>query len=215
MKFPKIVAILFTIAVIVASCSKEESFSANGSGGSGSGSGSGSGAGSIQGNWKLISSSGSTTASTSLNLFGTDTKIETELRFSSSNPVGMYTISSTNFTGKGIGYDYTGKLIIRTFENNVLQTEDSSDITTTIPPSNPDSKYKLVGADSIYFEGTPGTPSAPGTSGAVQPGGCKYKLEGKRLTMYMKTFSSQVNNSGGTVSKDTQRVNATIVLEKI
>jgi len=153
MKFPKIVAILFTIAVIVASCSKEESFSANGSGGSGSGSGSGSGAGSIQGNWKLISSSGSTTASTSLNLFGTDTKIETELRFSSSNPVGMYTISSTNFTGKGIGYDYTGKLIIRTFENNVLQTEDSNDITTTITPSNPDSKYKLVGSSSNYFEG--------------------------------------------------------------
>ncbi|RXK59234.1 hypothetical protein ESA94_13920 [Lacibacter luteus] len=208
MKSPKIVAALFAIAFVAASCSKEKSFSANGSNGSGTGS--------IQGNWKFISTSGITSTSTVENNSGIESKAEIILRYASSNPVGVYNISGTIFKGVGVGYDYNGKLILRQLENNVVQFEDSSDISMPMPPSNSESKYKLIGTDSIYFEtGALSGPSAPGsTAPAVTGVGCKYKLEGNRLTFIMKTSIPQVITQNGITLKVTQSTDVNIVLEK-
>jgi hypothetical protein len=209
MKLLKIAPFLLLVAFL-SSCSKEESID------SGSGSGNPSSGSGIQGNWKLVSTSGTTSTSTVENTSGIETKAEIILRFSSSNPVGGYNITSSSFKGIGVGYDYNGKLIIRQLENNVIQFEDSSDISMPMPPSSSESKYKLIGADSIYFEaGALTGPSAPGsTPVATTAVGCKYKLEGNRLIFFMKTSIPQLISQNGVTLKVVQSTDVNIVLEK-
>lgn len=209
MKILKSVTILALTVFLFTSCSKEKSIDTGGTGTPGSGSG-------IQGTWKLISISGTSGASTVENTGGVEMKAEIVLRFASQNPVGTYNISSTTLKGSGVGYDYLGTLYMREFENNVLQFEDSSDMNLNIPPSNSESKYKLIGNDSIYFqEGALTAPSAPGsTPTATTPVGCKYKLEGKRLTFIMKTSIPQLMTQNGITLMVTHTADTNIVLEK-
>ena len=208
MKFLKITPLFLLLIIVISSCTKEESID-SGSGNPSSGSG-------IQGNWKLISTSGTTSTSTVENTSGTESKAEIILRFSSSNPVGGYNITSSTFKGIGVGYDYNGTLILRQFENNVLQFEDSSDISMPMPPSSSESKYKLIGTDSIYFEaGALTGPSAPGSTPPTTTAvGCKYKIEGNRLTFYMKTSIPQLINQNGITLNVIQSTDVNIVLEK-
>lgn len=165
----------------------------------------------LVGNWKFISSGGTTSASTSFTLLGTVIKAETILNYTSSNPKGVYKISQTAFSGEGVGYDYQGNLTVKQYEDNVLQSEDTNPVNTTIPPTNASSNYKLVGADSIYFEG-----NAPGTNTGASgtPGGCKYKIEGTKLSLFMNTNTTKTSNQGGIITTDNQKALVTIVLEK-
>lgn len=209
MKLLKIAPFLFLVAFL-SSCTKEESID-SGSGSNNPASGSG-----IKGTWKLVSISGTSGFSTVENTGGVEMKAEVLLRFASQNPVGVYNITSSLFKGVGIGYDYNGTLIMREFENNVLQFEDSSDMNMPMPPSNSESKYKLIGADSIYFEaGGIVAPTAPGSTPAATTGvGCKYKIEGKRLTFIMKTSIPQLMSQNGITLMVTQTADVNIVLEK-
>ena len=215
MKLLKVIPILLLVAFI-SSCGKEQSIDSGSGTGNGNGSGTPASGASIQGNWKLISTSGTTGTSTIDNTSGTEMKAEILLRYTSKNPVGIYTITSSLFKGVGVGYDYDGRLFIRQYENNVLQIEDSTDINMNIPPSSSESKYKLIGTDSIYFEaGALTGPSAPGsTPVATTPVGCKYKLEGKRLTFFMKMSMPQIITQNGITLKITQSADVNIVLEK-
>ena len=209
MKILKSVTVLTLTVFLFTSCTKEESIDTGGVGPSGSGTG-------IQGTWKLISISGTTGASTVENDAGVEMKAEILLRFASQNPVGVYNITSSLFKGVGVGYDYNGMLFMREYENNVLQFEDSTDMNLNIPPSNAETKYKLIGSDSIYFEaGGIVTPTAPGsTPGTTSGTGCKYKLEGNRLTFIMKASFPQLMTQNGITLMVTQIADVSIVLEK-
>lgn len=209
MKLLKIAPFLLLLALL-SSCSKEESID------SGSGTGNPSSGSGIQGTWKLVSISGTSGASTVENTGGVEMKAEIILRFASQNAVGVYNITSSLFKGVGVGYDYNGTLFMREFANNVLQFEDSTDMNLNLPPSNSESKYKLIGADSIYFEaGAIAAPTAPGsTPAATTPTGCKYKLEGKRLTFTMKTSIPQLMTQNGITLMVTQTADVSIILEK-
>ncbi len=200
MKIKQILPALSLLAFIISSCSKEKSYSSGSP---------------LVGDWKFISSSGTTNATSTFDLAGDEIKLETILTYTSENPVGVYNISGKEFNGIGIGYDYNGNLTIRTYENGILQSDDTNPIATTIPPTNSTSQYRLVGNDSIYFEvNTPSTPSTPGSGSATKPGGCKYKLEGNRLTLFVQTTQSQNNDQGGFITKDTQTADVVIVLER-
>ena len=163
-KTSTLTTILFAI-VFLFSCKKESSESTSSA---------------LVGNWKFVSSGGTTSASTSYTLFGTAIKVETILNYTSSNPKGVYKISQTAFSGEGVGYDYQGSLTVKQYEDNTLQSEDTNPVNATIVPTNASTNYKLIGTDSIYFEG-----SAPGTSTGASgtPGGCKYKIEGTKLSL--------------------------------
>ncbi len=165
----------------------------------------------LVGNWKFISSAGTTTASSAFTLAGTAIKVETILNYTSSNPKGVYKISQTTFSGEAVGYDYQGNLTVKQYEDNILQSEDTNPVNTTIPPSNISSQYKLIGTDSIYFEG-----NAPGTQNGASgtPGGCKYKIEGTKLSLFMNTNTTKTSNQGGIITTDNQKALVTIVLEK-
>lgn len=199
MKHKQIFAALLLLTMVATSCGKEGSLE----GGSSSPSSS-----SLVGNWKFISSIGTTTASSAFTLLGDELKIETTTSFTSSNPKGIYKITATTFDGQGIGYDYTGSLTIKQYANNVLQSENTTPMSATIPPSNFSSQYKLIGTDSIYFEN-----NAPGSS-TGSPGGCKYKVEGNKLSLFLNTNTTTTTNQGGIITTDNQKALVTVILQK-
>ena len=207
MKILRSLTILALAIFLFTSCTKEESIDTGGTGTPGTGgSGSGSGSG-IQGNWKFVSATGSTAISNSVNIGSDVLKTEAISNFTSSNPKGTYSISATNITGNGIGYDHTGTSSTKVYENGVLQNEITLPASGTVPPTNTSSSYKLIGTDSLYFE-----TSAPGTANS---GGCKFKLEGTKLTLFMNINTKSLTDLGGTiVSADNIHVNTTIILQK-
>lgn len=204
MKLLKPITLLTLISFFILSCSKEKSIDTGGTGTPGTG---GSGTG-IQGNWKFVSNNGTLHEIASFNLGGDEIKIENLSTLSTKNPVGQYRITQTDFNAEGVGYNLTGSSAIKTYENGVLQSENTIPVNENVPPTNLNTKYKLIGADSIYFSaGAPGNPSGGS-------GGCKYKLEGKKLSLFMKTDTTMVTDQGGIITTEIQKINFTLVLEK-
>ncbi len=175
----------------------------------------GSGSSGLIGRWKLISTGGTTIASSEIDVLGDKLLAENTLIYTSSNAIGFYDITSTEFKGNGIGYDFSGRLILKVYENGVLINETPSLIpSSTIPASNPTSKYKLVGADSIYFEGSTGAVQFQAGGTATVPAGCRYKIEGNRLTMRMKYSASYTSSNSGITSLDKQWADVEVILER-
>ena len=203
MKF-KLTCLLFSVIAFVSCERKLRAPDMNGNGSAG-----------IIGRWNLVSSGGVTSTSTETDLFGTAIRVESKLTFTSSNPKGYYNITSAQMKAVNVGYDYTGALNVKFFEDNVLQNEVNNPIPPTpIGPSNETAAIKIVGTDSIAFTNTSpvAIQGAPGTFAA--PTGCKYKLEGNKLTLLIKFASTSTTNTGGTVSVDKIAADATIVLQK-
>jgi hypothetical protein len=175
----------------------------------------GSGSSGLIGKWNLVSTGGTTIASSEIDLLGNKMRAENTLIYTSSNPKGFYDITSTEFRGNGIGYDFSGSLIVKLFENNVLQSEIRNPFpTSTIAPSNPVSKYRLIGTDSIYFEGSAPAVQYQGGGNSTVPSGCKYSLTGNTLTLKMKYSITYVSNNGGVISNDSQSADVSVVLTK-
>lgn len=175
----------------------------------------GSGSSGLIGRWKLVSTGGTTIASSEIDLLGDKLLAENTLIYSSSNAIGFYDITSTEFKGNGIGYDFSGRVILKVYENSVLINETPTLIpTTTIPASNPTSKYRLIGTDSIYFEGSTGSVQFQAGGTATVPSGCRYKIEGNRMTMRMKYSTSYTSTSGGITSLDKQWADVEVILER-
>jgi hypothetical protein len=188
---------LAVIILAATSCKKETSDDQNSSG-------------LLTGTWKFVSNVGVTTASTATSFMGMNIKVETVTSFASSNPKGAYKFGATSVNYEGVGYDYSGSLIIRQYQDNALQSADTTALDLTLPPSNASTPYKLVGTDSIYFE-----TNAPGSTSTAAPGGCKYKLEGNKLTFFVNTnTTTTTNQGGGLISTDNVKSNLTVVLEK-
>jgi hypothetical protein len=174
----------------------------------------GSGTSGIIGIWKLTSTSGITGASSEIDILGDILKAETNMQYTSSNHKGYYNITSTEFNGVGIGYDFAGNLTLKVYENDVLQSEITNPVNSTIAPVNITNSYKPIGNDSIYFTGTPPGVELPSGTTPTGAGGCKYKLEGNKLTMFTKYNTSSTSIDNGFISKNKQSVDVTVVLER-
>ena len=199
MKLLKIAPLLLLVAFL-SSCTKEESID--------SGSGSGSGQAGLQGTWKFISLTGKDSTVNILRDPSLELKFEIVTDISSSNPKGLYRFSGNSIKAEGVGYDYTSTITEREFENNVFQSEQIIPLSGTIAPQSGISTYKLVGADSMYLDQN----MLGGTSSA--PGGLKYKLEGTKLSLFVKqTHADSVIDNG---VKIIEKVNTTltVVLQK-
>lgn len=192
MKLKNLTLILVVIVLVATSCKKEKSETPS----------------PIAGNWKLVSIGGSSSVISSYTFGSDNLKTETITSFASSNPKGQYKITSTAFNAEGIGYDYTGSVTVKDYENGILQSEDTNPTSATIAPTNGTSQYKLIGNDSIYFQN-----NALGNT-TTEPGGCKYKVEGTLLTLFINNASTATASQGGfTVTNKTGTV-LTVVLQK-
>lgn len=199
MKLLKIAPFLFLIAFLN-SCTKEESIDTGGSNPGGSG---------VQGTWKFVSLTG---IDTTLHIFkdaGGELKYEIVTNLLSSNPKGVYKIFGSTITAEGVGYDYSSTTVEKEYQDNIFQSETIvPPFTGTLPPQSGSSKYKLVGSDSMYLDQN----MLGGMSSA--PGGLKYKLEGTKLSLFIKeTYADSIIDNG---VKVIEKINTavTVVLQK-
>jgi hypothetical protein len=196
---------LLLAAVIMISCGRKlKAPEMNGSGSTG-----------LIGNWNLVSTSGTTTATSELDFFGDLLKIEAISKYTSSNPKGYYKITSSSMDAVGIGYDFTGTVILNSYENNILETSDTTGFPfSTIAPVNNSNPYKTVGSDSLTFTNNGPGITTPTGGTMTSPGGCRYKIEGNKLTLTIKHTSTSTGNSGGIPTSDKQIIDAVVVLQK-
>jgi hypothetical protein len=175
MKLKNLTLVLAVIILAATSCKKEKSETPS----------------PIAGNWKLVSIAGNSLVTRDITFGSDNQKTETITTFTSSNPKGQYKITSNAFDAEGIGYDYTGSVTVKDYENGVLQSEDTAPTSATIAPTNGTSQYKLVGNDSIYFANNALGNATP------EPGGCKYKLEGTKLSLFINSSSTATASQSG------------------
>ena len=193
MKLKNLTPILAVIILAATSCKKESSETPS----------------PIAGNWKFYSIASTSSATSTYTDAGDEIKIENIATFVSMTTKGVYKISNSAFTGDGSGYDYSGAMSLKQYENGVLQSQVNTPQNGTIAPSNSTSQYKLIGTDSIYFTNS----AVGGTSSA--PGGCKYKIEGNILSLIINQSTTATTNlGGGLTSTDKQNISVTVLLQK-
>ncbi|MBS4064648.1 MAG: hypothetical protein KGZ74_08810 [Chitinophagaceae bacterium] len=175
----------------------------------------GSGTSGLIGKWNLVSTGGSTLSSVEADILGDKIRIESKLTYTSSNPKGYYDITSSQLKAVNVSYDYSGTINLKTYENDVLQSEFDNPVPATpIGPSNEAASIKIVSADSMAFLNV--SPVAvQGASGTfAAPTGCKYKIEGNKLTLTMKYGATTTTNTGGSPLVEKIYADVNIVLQK-
>jgi hypothetical protein len=201
MKLLKIAPFLLLIA-LMSSCSKEKSIDTGGTGTPGS-------SGSVlQGAWKFISLTGKDSTIIILKDASIEIRNEIVTDISSSNPKGLYRFSGSTMTAEGVGYDYTSTITQREFENDILQSENIIPLSGIQAPQSGSSKYKLVGSDSLYLDQN----ILGGTSTAA--GGLKYKLEGSKLSLFVKLIHADSAIDNGVKIIEKVNTTVTVVLQK-
>lgn len=207
MKLLKIVPIFLLFIVLLSSCSKEESFSANGNTPT-------SGSSDIQGIWKLISISGSSAVKDSFDMAGFKYVGTSLYSYASTSAAGTYTITATDFIGKGVTYKANGKLVMDIYMDGQLLSHLDTITPIEVPPTDATAPYTKQGSDSLYFTGGGMFSMQGSATTTVVPGGLKYKLEGNKLTLTMKQVSNETIFENGVSIIRKLNASATVVLQK-
>lgn len=144
---------------------------------------------------------------------GTDVeKAITTSDYTSLNNKGTYIFTATDATGTAIAYDIDGVAKAEYYINNLLQDTFSFPFAFSLPPVNVTSKYKIVGADSVYFAG--GFISAGIDSLQAKPIGYNFSVSGNKLTLKTNYFNAYTENDNGDIINIKQNAAITVVLEK-
>ncbi|MBI2730389.1 MAG: hypothetical protein HYX40_06520 [Sphingobacteriales bacterium] len=166
----------------------------------------------LTGTWKFGSLSASTRVEESAS-DSTDTeKIISTSDYTSANNKGTVAFTTTDFTGTAISYDINGIVKAEDYINNVLEDTFSMPFNFSLPPTNSNGKYKLVGTDSLYFQG--GFITIGLDSMDSKPVGFKYTLSGNKLTMKGKYINAYTEDDNGITVYIKQAADITVVLEK-
>jgi hypothetical protein len=172
---------VFLILATIASCKKDNG-SSNGAG--------------LTGNWKFVSMQGTTTTTEQYSDGFDSYKTISAIEYTTTDNVGTATFDATTVVGNGIGYKVATTMHSELYIDNALEDTFAIPISVQLGPVNSTTKYTVVGADSLYFEGQSVFNVDP-TGGVSNKSGAKYSISGKTLTMTMNVaHDSVVYNSG-------------------
>lgn len=157
---------IFSFFISLISCKKD-----NGASGS-----------ALIGNWNFTSLHAKTTTTDQYNDGSGNYKTITSLEYTSTDNQGTVVINSNTLVGTGIAYKLSTNMFSSIYLENVLQDTFSFPIEVALGPVNSTTKYRLVGADSIYFEGQSLFNVDPSGSITNQTG-MRYSISGKTLTL--------------------------------
>jgi hypothetical protein len=166
----------------------------------------------IQGTYKLKSLS----AKTNSTITGTDGEKEiTTSDYISINNAGTILIDASNFTATGLSYEINTTSTTSFYQDNEFVDSFSMPFNVIIPATNSGAPYKLIGADSIYFQNGSMTSGIAG-NGSIQTGGNggKYTLSGNLLTIKQNASKDSSFQDSGVTFHMVETVLATIVMEK-
>jgi hypothetical protein len=167
---------------------------------------------SIQGTYKLKSLSAKTNSTV------TDSdgeKIVTLSDYTSINNSGIVVVDGSKFSATGLSYEVNSTSTGYLYEDNALIDSFSSPFNVKIPPFNSTAPYKLIGADSIYWQNGSITSVIAG-SGIIQNGGNggTYTLSGNLLTIKQYGSTDSTFQDSGITFHKVDIALATVVMEK-
>jgi hypothetical protein len=174
------IKLLFPVAIIclfLISCSKEKS--ADSSTGIPGGPG---GSNSLIGNWKLMKIHISTKSVVEMNDAGIDVKTITYSDYDTKDNQGTMKVTANKIENIGWGYSIDDFAIGYYYEDDVLIDSFEFPLVFTTPTSTTSVNYKLIGADSIYYE-SGGTVNVGGGTSFTGPGGGRYEIDNDILTI--------------------------------
>ena len=188
---------LSSIVMILVSCSKDHTNSDTAG---------------IQGTYKLKFLSAKTNSTL------TDSegeKIVTLSDYTTINNSGTVVVDGSKFSSTGLSYEVSTTSTGYFYQDNVLVDSFSSPFNIKIPPFNSTAPYKLIGADSIYWQNGSIASGIAG-SGIIQNGGNggTYTLSGNLLTIKQYGSTDSTFQDAGITFHQVDIGLVTVVLEK-
>ena len=160
-----IIPAILAMIVMLASCKKDKTSSTTG----------------IEGTYKFKNLSAQTQSSIAGNL---GDKIVTLSDYTTTNNGGTLTFANNTMTASGLTYTVNTQAEFYEYYNNDLLDSASYPFNFTLPASNSNGQYQLVGADSIYFPNGGITITSDGsTTYQGQASGGHYSISGSVLTI--------------------------------
>jgi hypothetical protein len=177
MKFTRFTLLLAAASTVLYSCSKDDSKPSDGSNPD-----------ALKGTYDFV---GMTVASQStVTVKGTfagnviDEKTITTSNYITKNNGGTVTVDATNFTNTDFIYSVDTVINAKSWSDGVLSSDMDIRFKFDAPKLSSHAPYKLVGADSLYFEkGFVENPDGSGTGVASNPSGSKYSWSGDTLLL--------------------------------
>jgi hypothetical protein len=165
------------LSVLFVSCKKESSQPSGGD---------------ITGTWNFVSMEvSSTTTQEYTDEFGSSKTISTS-DYTTENNQGTITIDAAKMTSTNLSYSVHTDVQAKYYLNGSLVSSFSSPVDYDSPASNSSATYKLIGADSIYFDG--GSMFMGGVTTDITASGAKLSFEDNILymTQYVNQTSTQI-----------------------
>lgn len=188
------------LAVSVVSCKKESSEPNTN-------------AGDLQGTWDFVSMTVSSESTVSYTISGSETKSVTETDYTTTNNSGTVTIDASNMASSNLAYSVSTVASAKTYVDGSLLNETEFPFNFSAPSSSGSAAYKVVSADSLYFE-SGSTIFANGVTQASEPSGAKYRIEGNQLYITQNVKQSTSQTEGGIIIKQEVEAVAEIKLQK-
>lgn len=213
----KLLCILLVGAIAFTACQKElddlEADTGNNGGGDNNGGDNGDSITSIIGTYNFISIDAKTKSIGTIDISGVESKTILFLDYITTNNMGTVAIDDSTMTATGLSYTASDSIRTYTYENDVLIDSAIQPLEFTLPATNSSGKYKLIGADSIYFtEG--GLVSVEGASVNSQPSGGRISFNGDTLKLSQSISIDTIMNLSGFFYHVTQTGTAVVTMHK-
>ncbi|HEV2832657.1 MAG TPA: hypothetical protein VGW31_11825 [Hanamia sp.] len=135
-------------------------------------------------------------------------KLVTVSDYTTINNSGTIVIDSSNFSATGFSYEVNSTARSSFYQDNQFVDSFSSPFNVKIPSSNATSSYKLIGADSIYFQ------NGGLSSGISGANGGRYTLNGNLLTITQNASKDSTFQDSGVTFHMVETILASVVMEK-
>ncbi|WEK34610.1 MAG: hypothetical protein P0Y53_19155 [Candidatus Pseudobacter hemicellulosilyticus] len=222
-RIPLFLSALLVLLILGSSCQKEVSFqqptanNGNNSGGGGDDDDSpGESNPALLGDWDFKEMTAKTRSEITMPSGSNSTRTVTTSEYTTENNQGKISFTTT-LANSAMGYTVDGTMSMEVWVNGKKDETMSMQIPmmSIIPLTTSSTPYKLIGTDSIYFKGGGLMEMPNGASEAIQPGGAKYKIDGKKLTLTMTTRGvRQVDAGAGMKVNNIYSVDAVVRYEK-
>lgn len=197
-------------AFTIISCQKEADFS--------NGNGNGNGNNNIVGNYDFVGMIASTNSTVLMTGGGMNDKTITTSYYITKNNTGTVTITSNKMTSSNLAYEIDTTMHYKMYENNVLIMEGNMPFQVAMPASSGTSTIRMIGSDSLYFEGGSITMGPVGGQGGgtmtSQPAGAKYSWSGDTLLLKGSMVQQQTQTQMGVNITTTNSSSQIIRLKK-
>lgn len=127
---------------------------------------------------------------------------------------GTVIIDAGKFNVNGMAYTIDTAMIVEAYEDGVQILSDTMPFKVVLPSLNSSAPYKLINADSVYFEkGFISAPDGSSTTSTVASGS-RISWSGDTLFILTKLLTTSTETSGGELITNTSEATQLVKLRK-